>query len=291
MPRTCSANPPPQARPSRATLSLGSFTTIAPAFVPQLIASFGARFPRVTLRLEEGTQDQLYAGLRSGRFDLGLLYDIDMPEDLAITALAAFDPYVLLPARHPLSRQKHVPLYALRDEPFILLDIAPSRTYFTRILAEAGITPKLAFASPSLEVVRGLVGQGLGYSILVTRPHGDRSYCRRSARRAPHLRNGGARRHRACSAAANAQDPPRLGLRGALHRLLQDHGAPDVSEASATIIGAGIVGMSTAAFLQRSGYKVTVIDRLAARRGLLLRQCRRHRLCRDRADHPSQACC
>jgi D-amino-acid dehydrogenase len=35
-----------------------------------------------------------------------------------------------------------------------------------------------------------------------------------------------------------------------------------VSEASATIIGAGIVGMSTAAFLQRSGYKVTVIDRL-----------------------------
>ena len=35
-----------------------------------------------------------------------------------------------------------------------------------------------------------------------------------------------------------------------------------MSEASATIIGAGIVGMSTAAFLQRSGYKVTVIDRL-----------------------------
>lgn len=31
---------------------------------------------------------------------------------------------------------------------------------------------------------------------------------------------------------------------------------------SATIIGAGIVGMSTAAFLQRGGYKVTVIDRL-----------------------------
>ena len=34
----------------------------------------------------------------------------------------------------------------------------------------------MAFASPSLEVVRGLVGQGLGYSILVTRPHGDHAY-------------------------------------------------------------------------------------------------------------------
>jgi D-amino-acid dehydrogenase len=35
-----------------------------------------------------------------------------------------------------------------------------------------------------------------------------------------------------------------------------------MTEKSATIIGAGIVGMSTAAFLQRSGYKVTVVDRV-----------------------------
>jgi D-amino-acid dehydrogenase len=35
-----------------------------------------------------------------------------------------------------------------------------------------------------------------------------------------------------------------------------------VTELNATIIGAGIVGMSTAAFLQRNGYKVTVIDRV-----------------------------
>lgn len=35
-----------------------------------------------------------------------------------------------------------------------------------------------------------------------------------------------------------------------------------MTELNATIIGAGIVGMSTAAFLQRSGYKVTVIDRV-----------------------------
>ena len=35
-----------------------------------------------------------------------------------------------------------------------------------------------------------------------------------------------------------------------------------MTDLSATIIGAGIVGMSTAAFLQREGYKVTVIDRV-----------------------------
>lgn len=157
-------------------LSLGSFTTIAPAFVPQLISTFTARHPAVTIRLEEGTQDQLLAGLRGGHYDLGLLYEVDMPEDLLVTPLLSIEPYVLLPASHPLTRHTHVPLFGLRNEPFILLDIAPSRTYFTRILENAGIVPRTAFSSPSLEVVRGLVGQGLGYSILITRPYGDRSY-------------------------------------------------------------------------------------------------------------------
>jgi DNA-binding transcriptional LysR family regulator len=83
---------------------------------------------------------------------------------------------VLLPATHHLAHLKRVPLAALAEDPFILLDIAPSRTYFTRILDSVGITPRIAFASPSLEVVRGLVGQGLGYSILITRPFGDHAY-------------------------------------------------------------------------------------------------------------------
>jgi DNA-binding transcriptional LysR family regulator len=99
-----------------------------------------------------------------------------MPPDLAVTPLSSYTPHVLLPAKHRLTRLRQVPLVALRDEPFILLDIAPSRVYFTRILEQAGLTPNVAFSSPSLEVVRGLVGQGLGYSILVTRPYGDHSY-------------------------------------------------------------------------------------------------------------------
>lgn len=157
-------------------LSLGSFATIAPVFVPQLISSFMALHPGASIRMAEGTQDELFAGLRGGQHDLALLYDVDMPGDLAVTPLSSYTPHVLLPAKHRLTRLRQVPLVALRDEPFILLDIAPSRVYFTRILEHAGVTPKLAFSSPSLEVVRGLVGQGLGYSILVTRPFGDHSY-------------------------------------------------------------------------------------------------------------------
>lgn len=157
-------------------LTIGSFATIAPVFAPQLIAGFVEQHPKVSVRLEEGTQDVLLDGLRGGRFDLALLYDVDMPDDLVLTRLGSFVPYILLPADHPLAAKDRVWLKDIANEPLILLDVAPSRTYFTRILDKAGIGYKVAFASPSLEVVRGLVGRGLGYSILITRPHGDHSY-------------------------------------------------------------------------------------------------------------------
>ena len=157
-------------------LSLASFSTIAPAFMPPLIKSFTTLYPRVTIRLVEGTQDELLRGLRGGDFDLALLYDLDIPEDIAATPLCSLAPYVLLPGEHPLARIDVISLSKLKDENFIQLDIAPSRMYFTRILETAGIKPRVAFSSPSLEVVRGFVGQNLGFSILVTRPFGDYSY-------------------------------------------------------------------------------------------------------------------
>ena len=157
-------------------LTIGSFSTIAPVYAPKLIAGFQKLHSRARLKLEEGAQERLVAGLRSGQYDLALLYKFDMPDDLKITELATLRPYVLLNANHKLAAKKRVSLHDLANDPLILLDILPSRTYFTRLLESQGITPKVSFASPSLELVRGLVGQGLGYSLLITRPFGDQTY-------------------------------------------------------------------------------------------------------------------
>jgi DNA-binding transcriptional LysR family regulator len=157
-------------------LTLGCFVTFAPVFIPKLFSGFRKLYPQAELMLKEGIQDDLIAGLRAGRFDLALLYRLDMPEELSVTDLATMEPYALLPASHPLARKRKVSLRQLAQEPLILLDIAPSRTYFLRLFDQHGITPKVSVASPSLELVRGMVGQGLGYSLLITRPYGDHTY-------------------------------------------------------------------------------------------------------------------
>ena len=157
-------------------LHVGAFVTLAAAYMPELISGFRQRFPSVSIRLSEGTQDDLVQELRKGRLELALVYTAGLPEGLERARLAAFAPYALLPARHRLARAKHVSLQDLAGEPLILLDVVPSRAYFLGLLERVGIQPKLLLSSPSIEVVRGLVGRGLGYSLLVTRPYGDHSY-------------------------------------------------------------------------------------------------------------------
>ncbi len=157
-------------------LSVGCFVTMAPLYMPKLIREFTAKYPTVEIALHEGYQEALFEGLDSGRFDLAVLYDVDLPDHFAVLPLLELPPYALLPARHPLARQSAVSLADLAAEPLVLLDQPPSREYFTGLFRDQGFEPRIAFHSPSLEMVRGLVGTGHGCSILVTRPPVDRSY-------------------------------------------------------------------------------------------------------------------
>jgi DNA-binding transcriptional LysR family regulator len=157
-------------------LELGCFVPLAPAYMPALITAFSEVYPGVRIRLHEGVQDELVAGLTSGRFELALLYDLEIPEEFHLEVLAAAKPYALLPKGHALARRKAVSLAELAAEPMILLDVPPSRHYFTGLFRAAGLEPRITFSSPSFELVRGLVGQGRGCSILVTRPRQNRTY-------------------------------------------------------------------------------------------------------------------
>ena len=157
-------------------LRLGSFSTLAPLILPGLIRTYTQTYPDVHIHIQEGTEEQLLKKLYDGQLDIAMLYDVGLPEDLRRVELALRRPYIALPFGHHLAEFPAVRLSQLVDEPLILLDIAPSRQFFLSLFETAGLTPKIAHTSPSLELVRGMVGHGLGYSILVTRPHGDMTY-------------------------------------------------------------------------------------------------------------------
>lgn len=158
-------------------IDIGCFETVAPLYLPQLIAEFSKLYPGVHIRIRDGDQQELVQGLTAGSFDLAILYNHDLDSTIeAEPLMPPQKPYVLLPANHRFAGQSQVSLRDLVLEPMILLDVLPSRTYFVSLFHELGLTPNIVFGSPSIEMVRGMVGQGFGFSLLVTRPNSTSTY-------------------------------------------------------------------------------------------------------------------
>jgi DNA-binding transcriptional LysR family regulator len=168
----------PDARdaPPEAALALGCFQTFAPYVVPALVARLKKLHPGIALTLVEADQRHLLSSLRRGELDLALLYDFGLDGDIEAELLAELAPYVLLPQGHALAETQSVALEALVQEPLILLDVEPSRDYFLSLFRDRGLEPFIGYRTSSFEMVRGLVGHALGYSLLGTKPANNISY-------------------------------------------------------------------------------------------------------------------
>ena len=148
------------------TITLGCMVSLAPAMLPRIIAQFCAEFPNVEFNTREVGQEELLRGLHDGSLDLALTYDLALQDDIAFTPLCELRPYAILPKLHPLARQPSVSLASLLHEPYVMLDLPHSREYFASLFEVLGQRPPPAFHSSQPEVVRGMVANGLGYSIL-----------------------------------------------------------------------------------------------------------------------------
>lgn len=157
-------------------LSIGCLQTFGPYILPELISRLQSASGAVDLHLVEGDQRRVQESLQTRECELGLMYDLELAEGLAHDELTTLLPYVLLAEGHELSHRAELTPQDLADEPMVLLNAPPSRDYFLSIMRESGVEPKVAFRSSSFEMVRGLVGHGLGYALLATKPAAAMTY-------------------------------------------------------------------------------------------------------------------
>ena len=157
-------------------LETGCLWTLSPFFLPGLLVLNRKRHPELQIKVSEGPLNELQRLLHNCNIESALLYDIDLDRNLACLPLTQVKPHVLLPASHPLANRANLSLKALRDEPFILLDLPHSRDYFLGFFGKQGFQPKVRHRSQSFELVRGLVASGEGYSILNLQPASRQTY-------------------------------------------------------------------------------------------------------------------
>lgn len=157
-------------------LEIACFASVAAVIMPAILAGFDQLYPGIDVHLREGDQTEIFDGLINGDIELAITYRSTLPNRLTVNTLAEFDAYVLLPAKHRFAGRDSVSLKDLQEENFILLEAPPSREFFLNMFTQNGLAPKISFSSPSLEMVRGLVGRNRGYSIMVTKPKCDQTY-------------------------------------------------------------------------------------------------------------------
>lgn len=157
-------------------LRLGCYTVLAPFFVPPLLDSFAAEHPLLRLDIAEDAQPELQRLLLDGAIEVALLYDRGLHPDIDHRLIGWLRPYVLLAADHRLARKSPVSLADLADEPLIRLDLPPLMQGSEVFAPGRDAGAAAWFRTPNLELVRCLVGRGLGYAVLVQRPLSEITY-------------------------------------------------------------------------------------------------------------------
>ncbi|MEM6664401.1 MAG: LysR substrate-binding domain-containing protein [Pseudomonadota bacterium] len=157
-------------------LVLACFWTISAFVLPPLLGKLKREMPEISVTLIEGDQSRIHAAMASGEAQVALMYDENVADGLRREALIEREPYVLLPADHALTAQDEIAAQDLADLPMVLLNTPPAPEYFTGMLRDQGVEPNVILQSSTVESVRGMVAEGLGFTILASQPGNDQSY-------------------------------------------------------------------------------------------------------------------
>lgn len=166
-------------------VAFGYFSTLGPQYVPGILSRMAQRYPAVAVSEVEADLGELNRLIASGRIELALSYDVELGPRIASEKVAELRPYALLPARHRLARQQSVTAAELAKDPLVLVDLPLSGEFLLSVFRAEGIEPRIAHRAKSLEMVFGMVANGLGVSVLVTKRAGSRSYDGRQVVRRP----------------------------------------------------------------------------------------------------------
>ena len=150
-------------------LRLGFIGSAGYRLVPALLRHSRKRLPSVTFELSElPTVDQLVR-IEDGTLDLGLVRP-PVFRDSVRTASVWSEPFVAaLPADHRLAELEAVDTSQLRDEAFVIFPRGRGPGLFETILRLCeghGFTPRVAQEAVQMQTIVGLVGAGLGVSIV-----------------------------------------------------------------------------------------------------------------------------
>lgn len=145
-------------------IRIGTFSSVATHWLPNIIKAFQRDYPNIEYELLLGDYKEIEGWIQEGRVDCGFLRLPTLPE-LDTIFLEQDDFLVILPAEHPLANAECIPMEALCQEPFLLLE-KDKNTETSELFRQQGLTPDVHFTTWDDYAVLSMVECGLGVSLL-----------------------------------------------------------------------------------------------------------------------------
>ncbi|MEO8245247.1 MAG: LysR family transcriptional regulator [bacterium] len=149
-----------------APLRLAVFEDIAPLILASLLANLTD--PAITPRIMGF--DALTEALHSGQTDLAVTWDLGLPPDIRRITLHRAPPQAIMPPDHPLARNRALTLADLAGYPLVLTDQGQSLDHLRALFSRAGLQPRIAHRTATLDLMRSFAANGLGIGLSYSQP-------------------------------------------------------------------------------------------------------------------------
>lgn len=158
------------ARGETGRLAVGFVSGAVYGEVPAIFGLMRARYPDVSLVLQDLTTEEQVEAIHAGRLDVGLIRPPAIgTESLMMQVIWREPVVVVLPEHHRLAGQGRIAMQALADEPFLQVPrhLAPGfYDEFIRICAQAGFFPKIVQEARTTQTIVSLIAVGMGVSLV-----------------------------------------------------------------------------------------------------------------------------
>lgn len=149
---------------STGTVRVGTFTSVAVNWLPDMMKEFQEKYPNVEIVLMNGDYHDVEQWVSEGMVDLGF---IPMPSTLDCECIKLREDRLLaiLPRNHRLAELPCFPVEELKNEPYISL-LKNSDQDALRICEAAGVKRNIKFTTKDDYALIAMVEKGLGISII-----------------------------------------------------------------------------------------------------------------------------
>lgn len=152
-------------------IRIGFVASAMESVLPPLLKQFNNDCPNIKFQLDELSNSEQLVALQNESIDLGFMRSNHIPEGFTSQKVFTETFSIVLPAQHPMVKEKFKHIGQLKEEFFILFPNEQSQLYYQQILslcADQGFTPKVAHRSIHAPTIFRLVENGMGLSIIPT---------------------------------------------------------------------------------------------------------------------------